>query len=136
MRSYGRKPVPSSSYLRFSSGLRDFIAIASSTWRRSSSRRRQDGEADLGFLLRMLRLVLNDDDDAERRNVLPNIVFCDQRSILECLTVSPPYHQHRRLAPGLLLGGRIKEVKMSRHASWTVSWDFTTEKLCFLSLQV
>ena len=28
------------------------------------------------------------DDDAERRNVLPNIVFCDQRSILECLTVS------------------------------------------------
>ena len=38
VRSYGRKPVPSSSCLRFSSGLRDFIAIASSTWRRSSFR--------------------------------------------------------------------------------------------------
>ena len=28
------------------------------------------------------------DDDAERRNVLPKIVFCDQQSILQCLTLS------------------------------------------------
>ena len=28
------------------------------------------------------------DDDAERQNVLPNIVFCHQQSILECLTLS------------------------------------------------
>ena len=28
------------------------------------------------------------DDEAERRNVLLNIIFCDQRSVLECLTVS------------------------------------------------
>ena len=34
-------------------------------------------------------------DDAERRNVLPNIVsvFCDQRSILQCLTVSQLPHK-------------------------------------------
>ena len=28
------------------------------------------------------------DDDDERRNVLPNIVFCDQQSILECLYIN------------------------------------------------
>ena len=39
-------------------------------------------------MLNMLWKYWPTDDDAERRNVLPKIVFCHQQSILECLTLS------------------------------------------------
>ena len=49
------------------------------------------------------------DDDAERWNVLPKTVFCDQRSILECLTVS-----QRKDYPGTRERERGRERELER----------------------
>ena len=58
------------------------------------------------------------DDDAERRNVLPKIVFCHQQSILECLTLSRNKHQL----------GLLFLLRMQTKCCWVISGRLTSER--------